>query len=428
MTRQKTLLILGGGTGGTMVANKMARLLDTREWRIVVVDKDERHFYQPGFLFIPFGMYKPEDVVKPKRRFFPSHVEVIFSDAELIEPDANRVRLTNGDTLSYDFLVIATGSHIRPDQIEGLLNGGWRKNIFDFYTLEGATALHEFLSRWEGGRLVLNVAEMPIKCPVAPLEFLFLADWYFTRRGIRNKVEIVYATPLPGAFTKPKATAVLGNMLERRGIHVEPEFMIMEVDSSKQVIRSYDEREIPYDLLVTIPTNMGAEVIQRSEMGDVLGFVPVDKRTLQSEKWPNIFVIGDAGNTPASKAGSVAHFQLETVVHNLLRVMRGQEPEPTFDGHANCFIESGYGKAVLIDFNYEVEPVPGKFPLPVVGPLSLLKETRLNHWGKLAFKWMYWNLLLPAREIPFIRSQWSPVGKQLDPEIRAKLAQKAHQA
>lgn len=422
MTQKKTLLILGGGTGGTIVANKMARRLDLSEWRIVVVDADKRHLYQPGLLFIPFGIYKPEDIVKPKEKFITRKAEIIWAKADLIKPEENQVLLEDGRTLHYEYLVIATGSHIRPDQIEGMLGEGWRKNVFDFYTLEGATALRDFLRTWQGGRLVLNLAEMPIKCPVAPLEFLLLADWYFTKRGIRDKVEIIYATPLPGAFTKPKASQVLGGLLDKRGIKVEPDFMIMEVDHENKVIRSYDEREIPYDLLVTIPTNMGAEVIQRSGMGDALGFVPVDKHTLQSTKYANVFVIGDAGNTPASKAGSVVHFQAETVVENLLRVMEGKEPEPTFDGHANCFIESGYGKALLIDFNYEVEPLPGKFPFPVIGPLSLLKETRINHWGKMAFKWMYWNLLLPGRAIPFIKDQWTPTGKQLDPELKAKLA------
>jgi len=407
----KTLLILGGGTGGTMVANKMAESLDLQEWRIIVVDKDENHYYQPGFLFIPFGIYSPTDVVKPKRNFLPPQVEVIFSGIELIEPDANRVTLSNKKKINYDYLVVSTGSYIRPDQIEGLLDGGgWRNNIFDFYTPDGAAALSRHLKFWKGGRLVLNVAEMPIKCPVAPLEFLFLADWFFTERGIRDKVEIVFATPLPGAFTKPRASSILGGMLEQKGIHLETEFAIMEVDNSKQVIRSYDEREIPYDLFVTIPTNMGAQVIGDSGMGDELNFVPVNKNTMQSNKWENVWLIGDASTAPASKAGSVAHFMLDVVIENMLRHMEGLEPLPKFDGHANCFIESGFEKGVLIDFNYDVEPLPGKFPLPGFGPFSLLKESPANHWGKMMFKWMYWNVLLKGGEMPF-ESQMSMAGK-----------------
>jgi len=407
----KTFLILGAGTGGTMVANKMAEALDPQEWRIIIVDRDESHYYQPGLLFIPFGIYSPADVVKPKRNFLPPSVEVIFTDIELIEPEKSRVKLANRKTISYDCLVIATGSYIRPEQMPGLVDGGgWRKNIFDFYTPEGAAALARHLKFWKGGRMVLNVAEMPIKCPVAPLEFLFLADWFFHERGIRDKVEIVFATPLPGAFTKPRASSILGGMLEAKGILLEPEFTIMEVDNGKQVIRSYDEREINYDLLISIPTNTGAEVITRSGLGDELGFVPVNKHTLRSEKWENIWLIGDASNAPASKAGSVAHFMLDVVVENILRQMEGLDPLPKFDGHANCFIESGFEKGVLIDFNYEVEPLPGMFPLPGFGPFSLLRESAANHWGKMMFRWVYWNVLLKGGEMPF-ESQMSMAGK-----------------
>lgn len=407
----KTFLILGAGTGGTMVANKISAALDPQEWRIMIVDKDENHYYQPGFLFIPFGIYSPADVVKPKRNFLPPTVDVIFGEIELIEPDQNRVKLSGNRLINYDYLVVATGSYIRPEQMPGLVDGGgWRKNIFDFYTPDGAAALARFLKFWKGGKLVLNVAEMPIKCPVAPLEFLFLADWFFKERGIRDKVDITFATPLPGAFTKPRASSVLGNMLSDRGIKLETEYSIMEVDNAKQVIRSYDEREIPYDLFITIPTNMGAEVIGASGMGDELNFIPVNKNTMQSSKWENIWLIGDASNAPASKAGSVAHFMLDVVIENILRHMEGLELLPKFDGHANCFIESGNEKGVLIDFNYDVEPLPGMFPLPGFGPFSLLKESPANHWGKMMFKWIYWNVLLKGGEMPF-ESQMSMAGK-----------------
>lgn len=411
---KKTLLILGAGTGGTMVANKMAPVLDAEEWRIIIVDREETHYYQPGFLFIPFDIYKPADVVKPKRNFLPRNVEVIMSEIEVIEPEANQVKLVrDGQVIHYDYLVIATGSQIKPSEIPGMLDGGgWHKNIFDFYTLEGATALSRFLKFWPGGRLVLNIAEMPIKCPVAPLEFLFLADWFFHERAMRDKVELVFATPLPGAFTKPRASSVLGSMLQEKGIHLEADFNIGEVDNEKQVIRSHDGREIAYDLLVTIPTNMGSDVIERSGMGDDLNFVPVNKHTLQSQKYQNVWVIGDAGNAPTSKAGSVAHFMLNVLIENMLRHMEGLEPLPKFDGHANCFIESGFEKGILIDFNYDVEPLPGKFPLPGIGPFSLLKESPVNHWGKMTFRWIYWNILLKGGEMPF-ESQMTMAGKWL---------------
>lgn len=410
----KTFLILGAGTSGTMVANKMSQELDLQEWNIIIVDKFESHYYQPGFLFIPFGIYNAPDVIKRKRDFIPSNVELVFSDINLIDPENNRVTLAKENrVINYDYLVIATGTQINPSETEGLLDGGgWHENIFDFYTVEGAVALNRFLKFWKGGRMVVNVTEMPIKCPVAPLEFLFLADWFFTERGIRDKVEIVYATPLPGAFTKPRASAILGGILEKKGIHLESEFNIGSVDASKNKIISWDERELDYDLLVSVPTNMGAEVIERSGMGDELNYVPINQYSLQSEGWENVWVIGDAGNAPTSKAGSVAHFMLDVLIENILRHMEGLEPLPKFDGHANCYIESGFEKGILIDFNYDVEPLPGKFPLPGIGPFSLLKESAANHWGKMAFRWIYWNILLKGGEMPF-ESQMTMAGKWL---------------
>jgi sulfide:quinone oxidoreductase len=408
----KTFLILGSGTAGTMVARKMAARLDSHEWKVVLVDRDEQHYYQPGFLFVPFRLYKPEDVVQPKRKFVPGNVELIFSDIELIEPDKNQVKLTrNNQVISYDYMIIATGADIHPEETEGLKAGGWRQNIHDFYTFEGAVALAGFLDRWQGGRLVVNVVENPIKCPVAPLEFLFMADWYFTQRRIRDKVEITYATPLSGAFTKPRASDALGDLLARKSIHMEVDYNVGEVDSAKNIIRSYDEREIPYDLLVTIPTNMGADVIGRSGMGDELNFVPTNKYTMQSQKWENIWVMGDAADIPASKAGAVIHFQMETVVENVLAHIAGKELRCQFDGHSNCYIETGFNKAVLIDFSYDVEPLPGVYPLPVLGPFSLLRESTINHWGKLAFRQLYWNLMLKGIEVP-LPIKFSMLGKE----------------
>lgn len=397
----KHLLILGAGTAGTTVANRLVRMLDNNQWRITIVDQQETHYYQPGFLFIPFGMYTKNDVVKPLRDFIPPGVELIMSPVELIEPQHNRVRLVKDHRLlTYDFLVIATGSQVHPEETPGMQEHEWHKSIFEFYTADGAVALAKRLRTWQGGRMVVNVVENPIKCPVAPLEFLMLADWYFQEQGMRDRVEITYATPLPGAFTKPIASHHLGNILEKKNIHVTPEFMIERVDADAKKIIAYDEQEIEYDLLVSVPLNKGAEVIARSGLGDELNFIPVDKHTLVSPKYANIFVLGDAAALPTSKAGSVAHFSVECFADNFLRYIDGLELLPTYDGHANCFIESGFGKGLLIDFNYDVEPLPGKYPLPGVGPFSLLQESEMNHWGKMMFRWMYWNLLLKGEELP----------------------------
>ena len=396
----KKLLVLGAGTAGTMVVNRLCRLLDCDEWQMTIVDPHETHYYQPGFLFIPFGMYGKADVVKPKRDFIPAGVEVIKAEADVIEPDQNRVKLVDGRILQYDFLVIATGAQTRPEETPGLLEHEWHKSIFDFYTIEGAMALAKHLRNWQGGRMVVNVVENPIKCPVAPLEFLMLADWFFHEQGIRDRVELIYATPLSGAFTKPIAAKHLGDILDRKNIKVVPDFMVEHVDPDARKLVHYDESEVEYDLLVTIPLNKGDELLARSGMGDELNFVPVDKHTFLSPKWSNVFVLGDAAAVPTSKAGSVAHFAVDCFAENFLRHIDGLEMHPSFDGHANCFIESGFGKGLLIDFNYDVEPLPGRYPLPGVGPFKLLQESEMNHWGKMMFRWMYWNILLKGQELP----------------------------
>ena len=396
----KPLLVLGGGTAGTMVVNKLRPRLPRDDWKITIVDTDNVHYYQPGFLFIPFGIYRPDEVVRPRKRFLPSGVDLLLGAVDRVLPDENRVLLADGKDLPYDYLVIASGTAPHPEETPGMQDGEWRQSVHEFYTLEGATALAEKLQSWEGGRLVVHIVEMPIKCPVAPLEFTFLADAFFTEQGMRDRVEITYVTPLDGAFTKPVASKYLGNMLADRKIVLESDFMIESVDPERRVLVSYDEREIPFDLLVTVPLNKGADFIGRSGLGDELNYVPVDKETLLSKRYDNIFAVGDAADIPTSKAGSVAHFEMDLFPDNFLRQIHGLQMTQKFDGHANCFIETGHGKGLLIDFNYEVEPLPGKFPLPGIGPFSLLKETEMNHWGKVLFRWMYWNVLLPGKELP----------------------------
>jgi sulfide:quinone oxidoreductase len=408
----RRLLVLGGGTAGTMVVNRLRHRLDRAGWQITVVDRDDRHFYQPGYLFIPFGAYLPEQVVRPRRRFVAGGVDLLYGEVDRIAADDGEVLLTDGRRLAYDYLVIATGVEPRPDQTPGMLDGGqWRRSIFDFYTHDGAVALAVALRAFDGGRLVVHIVDMPIKCPVAPLEFTFLADAYFRERGMRDRVELVYATPLPGAFTKPIASRHLGAMLDERKIALEPDFLVERIEDKTLV--SYDEREIPFDLLVTVPLNMGADYVARSGLGNELNLVPVDKHTLLARAYPNIFALGDASDIPASKAGSVAHFSVEVFTDNFVRYARGEPMTGRFDGHANCFVESGHNKGLLIDFNYDTEPLPGKYPIPAVGPFSLLKETEINHWGKLAFRWMYWNLLLPGRPIP-LPARMSLAGKHTE--------------
>ncbi len=407
----KKIVILGAGTAGTMMLNKLHNILDKEEWELTIVDQYKTHYYQPGFLFIPFGIYKKQDVIKPKHDFFPSGVNVIYSKIDKVDGENNKVILDGGQVLNYDFLIIATGTQTRPEETPGLKEKLWYKDVFDFYTIEGALALHERFKDFEGGDLVMCIAEVPFKCPVAPLEFVFLAEAYFTKKGIRDKVNISFVTPMSGAFTKPVATKMLSELMSEKNINIIPDFYIERVDNDNKKLISYDEREVPFDILTIVPVNMGNDMVERSGLGDDMNFVRTDKFTLQSKDFDNIFVLGDAANIPTSKAGSVAHFAGEILTENLLSAIEGRPLNAKFDGHANCYIETGYGKGALIDFNYDTEPLPGTFPLPGIGPFGLLKNTKINHYGKILFRWIYWHMLLKGKELP-IEANMTMAGKK----------------
>src|SRR5437762_983831 len=317
---RKRIVILGGGTGGTMTANRLRHRFDSDEAEIHVVDRDDKHVYQPGLLFVPFGLAQVGEIVRPRRRQLRNGVVFHENEVEEVWIERDEVLLDDGTVLSYDVLVTASGVRLQPEETEGLTGPGWNERVFTFYSPEGADALRGALQRFEGGRLVVNLVDMPIKCPVAPLEFAFLADWYLRERGIRSRVELVYSTPLDGAFTKPIASERLAGLLAEKEIELVTEFNAGEVDG------------------------VGGKLV----------------------------------------AG--------------------------YDGHANCFIETGFQKALLIDFNYETEPLPGHFPTAV--GLPLLRESRLNHLGKLLFQWVYWHALLPGRELPGIGPAMPAAGKQ----------------
>jgi sulfide:quinone oxidoreductase len=412
---KKQIVILGAGTGGTMTANRLRRRFDRDEADIHVVDRDDRHVYQPGLLFVPFGLAQTDEIVRPRQRQLRNGVVFHEREVEAVWTERDEVLLADGTTLPYDVLVIATGARLQPEETEGLTGPGWNERVFTFYTPEGAEQLQRALADFERGRLVVNLVDMPIKCPVAPLEFAFLADWYLRECRVRSAVELVYSTPLDGAFTKPVASEHLSALLGEKEIELVTEFNAGEVDGVGGKLRSYDGRELDFDLLVTIPLHGGAAYVERSPgLGDALGFVPTDKQTLQTPVAPNVFALGDATDVPTSKAGSVTHFEAEVLAENVARFLAGKELDAGYDGHANCFIETGFSKALLIDFNYDTEPLPGRFPTQA-GPLPLLRESRLNHLGKLMFQWFYWHALLPGREIPGIGPAMPSAGKKRVP-------------
>ncbi len=409
----KRIVVLGAGTGGTLAANRLRRALPAEQVEVVVLDKDDRHVYQPGLLFVPFGRARPSSLVRSRSAQFAAGIEFRRTEVEQVDVARNTVVLADGSTLDFDVLVVASGAVLRPEETEGLPAALTTGGVHSFYDLPGAARLAGALAGFDGGRLAINVVDMPIKCPVAPVEFAFLADWFFTERGLRHKVDIIFVTPLDGVFTKEVCNRELSGLLDSRGIEVVSEFNTGEVDGNARRLVSFDGRTVDFDLSVVVPLHGGAGFVERSSgLGSELDFVPVDPQTLQAKVAPNVFVIGDAADSAVSKAGSVAHFQGPILEHNITRYLAGDPLDGAFDGHTNCFIESGFGKALLIDYNTGTEPVPGRYPA-VLG-LPLLRESRLNHLGKLAFRYFYWHVLLAGHEIPGIRSTMPTAGKRLD--------------
>jgi sulfide:quinone oxidoreductase len=412
---RKHVVILGGGTGGTMVANRLRRRFDMDELEIHVVDRDDRHVYQPGLLFVPFGLARVDEIVRPRR--CQLHGGITFHENEVAEVwiERDEVLLDDGTVLPYDVLVVATGACLQPEETVGLTGPGWNERVFTFYTPDSAGLLHRALSSLRSGTVVVNLVDMPIKCPVAPLEFAFLADWFFRDAGRRSDIELVYATPLDGAFTKPVASQRLTGLLAEKHIELVTEFNVGEVDGAAGRVSAYDGRELDFDLLVTVPLHGGAAYVDRSPgLGDALGFVPTDRHTLQTLAKENVFALGDATDLPISKAGSVTHYEAGILADNVACRLGGRELESGYDGHANCFIETGFHKALMIDFNYETEPLPGRFPT-ALGPMPLLSESRLNHLGKLLFQPIYWHALLPGRELPGFGPAMPNAGKRRTP-------------
>jgi len=394
------IVILGGGTAGTIAANRLSRQLGESA-RITVIDRDDRHLYEPGLLLVPFEMEEPESIVRSRGRQLRPGVELRLAEIDRVLSSEGKVLLGDGSSIAYDVLIVATGASLLPGETEGLMGSGWGETVHSFYSLESAVALRQALRDFEGGKLLVAVADMPIKCPVAPLELCFLSDWRMRERGIRDSTQITLLTPLDGAFTKPTCNRELSGLLTGRGIEVVSEFATGQVDADAGKIVSYDGREAPFDLAVVVPVHGGAEYVSRSPgLGDELGWVRTDPHTLQSLAAPNVFAIGDAADLPTSKAGSAAHFQAATLTENVRRHLSGEQLVRGYDGHVNCFIETGFHKALLIDFDYEREPLPGRYPDAHLGPLPLLAESRLNHLAKLAFQTLYWHVLLPGHDIP----------------------------
>ena len=386
------------------MANRLMRLLArevrAHELTITIVDRDDRHLYQPGLLFIPFGLYDEGDVVQPRRRSLPSQVSFVLGDVARVDAGRSVVELGDGRTLPYDVLVVATGAQLHPEKTAGLTGPGWRERVFDFYTLDGALALRAALAAFRGDRLLVNAVDVPIKCPVALLEFAFLADAYFTERAVRDRVAITVAAPVDAAPIVPAVEALLSQLVVKKHMTLITAFNTNRVDGASGTLHAWDGRRLDFDLLVTIPLHGGAPFVSRSEtLGDELGYVPVDPHTLQARCAPNIFALGDAAALSTPKSGAMAQFESRVLAPNIARFLRGVPLARSFDGHTHDVIETGFNKAMLVESTLTTDTDTGDFRFDG-DAVPVLEDSRLVHEAHRAFRLAYWNAVLPGRELP----------------------------
>jgi sulfide:quinone oxidoreductase len=390
------IVVLGGGVGGTLAANLIAKELG-REARVTVVDPTGMHVYQPGFLYLAMGAAKSRWLTRDERTLLRGEVDLAIERATRIDADAGTVELERGGNLGWDYLVVATGARLVPDQIPGLAAGS-----FGFYSLEDAERLREELRRFRGGRVKVGVAGIPYKCPPAPVEFVFMLDGLLRRRGLRERSEITLLSPLNRAFTIESASKLIQPIMERRGIALETFFNVEAVDPSAGVVTSIEGDKADYDLLVLVPPHRGQDLIDCSALGDPGGWIPTDRHTLQVEGHDRLFAIGDATDLPISKSGSTAHFEAPVVASRIASLIRGTAPRSNYGGRVMCFLETGDGRATTLRFDYEHPPVP---PQP----------SRLWHTAKWLFNRLYWETV-PQGRIP----EWATLGPRNEPTERSE--------
>lgn len=377
----KRIVILGGGTGGTMMANMLAKKLSPKEAEITLVSNSPRHQYQPGWLYVPFGWQEATALHRPLRDLLKKSVQLRIDEVKALDHVGKKLSLESGKVLPYDYLIVSTGSHVHPELVPGLFAGGDH-----FYTEAAALKLHQKLEDFRGGTIVVGVGGLPYKCPVAPLEFTFLLDDYLRRRGIRKETTLRYTFPINAVFTIPSVAVIAERLLKEKGVEIETFFNLEALDPEKKVATSLEVSELSYDLAVFVPPHRGAEFLWGHPIADADGWVDVSRTTLQSKVAPEIWAIGDTTNLPISKAGSTAHFEGPVVAAHVVAAVRGKPVEPghaEYDGHVMCFLEAGEDKASLLDFNYAKPPEPKE-------------PTTLVHYEKLLFNQMYWHLVPTA--------------------------------
>jgi sulfide:quinone oxidoreductase len=369
------IAIVGGGTGGTVLANKLAEKLgpelDGGDVAVTLVSRDADQLYKPKWLYVPFGEATPEEARRPVRDLVDDRIDVRIEEVASIDTDAHELALAGGDRLRYDEVVVATGAELVPERVPGLKEGAHH-----FYGEAGAVRLRDALAEFDGGRLVLSVVGMPHMCPAAPYEFSLIVDDWLRKRGLREETGLVYTYPIEAMHAKPELAEWGEPVFADRDITVETEFVVTEVDPDAQVIHTEDGREEAYDLLVAIPPHTGSSLVRDSGLGEE-GWIPVDQHTLEAETAEDVYAVGDAADVPTSKAGSVAHYEAGVVADRLAAAARGQTPTARYDGKTICFLEAGLDEATFISFDYDT-------------PAVLRSPSKMLHWGKLAYNESYW--------------------------------------
>jgi len=380
------ILILGGGVGGTLAANLLAKRLrkriDAGEVDVTVVDEAGEHVYQPGFMYIAMGGEKPEGLVRSERSLLDKRVKLHVGTATTIDPEARLVDLANGERLAFDHLVIATGARIMPDEIEH-----FSAEAHHFYGVDAAQRLRAALDAFDGGTIVIGIAGMPYKCPPAPLEVTFLIESELRERGLRDRSQIHYCSPIARAFTIESVSEMATPILADKGIELHTFFNVEAIDPERKVVLSLEGEELPYDLLILVPPHRGAQVVIDSGLAPASGWLPTDHHTLEVAGQEGIYAIGDATDLPLSKAGSTAHFEAPVVAERIAAAVERRAPDAvagSYTGKVMCFFEVGDGKGTLLQFDYEHPPAPPK-------------PNRLWHLGKVVFNKTYWHTVPKGR-------------------------------
>jgi sulfide:quinone oxidoreductase len=375
----KNVLIVGGGVGGTIVANALAGSLNEGDSQIVLISDTAKHVYQPSYISVALGHEKPDSIIHEEQNLLNNRIKFVNEKVTRIDVKSRSVTSQSGTQFSYDYLVVAAGARYNPSEIPG-----FEKAAHHFYDVQHSLKLREALSEFTGGKILIGVGSVPYKCPPAPLEFAFLVEEYFKQRGMRNVVEIEYFYPINGVFTIASVEPMLAKLLGERKIPYHVFFNTESVDPEKKTVTSLEGDTLEYDLLVMTPPHRGAAVVEDSGLGDNGGWLPTDKFTLKAKGYGDIYGVGDCTDLPVSKSGSAAHFQSRIVSEDIASEILGEENSIKYDGHVECFLETGYGKGITLNFNYEKPPNPSH-------------PNRIAHWEKELFNRLYWAPVPKAR-------------------------------